>query len=91
MKEFFAARIETLKLRIEELLNEREDYSSIHPLIHSSKEFLRGPDFFSLIHSSINPTKITLLRFLIIRKSEANDQFIHSSVNPFIQRIFKRP
>lgn len=30
LKEFFASRIETLKLRIEELLNEKEDYSAMH-------------------------------------------------------------
>ena len=40
LKEFFAARIETLKLRIEELLNEREDYSEMHQSDLTMKEFL---------------------------------------------------
>ena len=30
LKEFFASRIETLKLRIEELLNEKEDMMAVH-------------------------------------------------------------
>lgn len=40
MKEFFANRVETLKLRIEELLNEREDYSAMHESDASIKEHL---------------------------------------------------
>ena len=40
LKEFFAARIETLKLRIEELLNEREDYTEMHQSDSSIKEHL---------------------------------------------------
>ena len=40
LKEFFASRIETLKLRIEELLNEREDYSEMHQSDHTIKEHL---------------------------------------------------
>jgi hypothetical protein len=30
LKEFFASRIETLKLRINELLNEQEDLKCVH-------------------------------------------------------------
>ena len=40
LKEFFASRIETLKLRIEELLNEREDYAAMHESDSSIKEHL---------------------------------------------------
>jgi hypothetical protein len=40
LKEFFAARIETLKLRIEELLNEREDYTAMHESDLIMKEHL---------------------------------------------------
>lgn len=40
LKEFFAARIETLKLRIEELLNEHEDYTAMHESDASIKEHL---------------------------------------------------
>ena len=40
LKEFFASRIETLKLRIEELLNEREDYTAMHESDSSIKEHL---------------------------------------------------
>ena len=40
LKEFFAARIETLKLRIEELLNEKEDYSEMHQSDSNIKEHL---------------------------------------------------
>ena len=40
LKEFFASRIETLKLRIEELLNEREDYTAMHESDLSIKEHL---------------------------------------------------
>ena len=40
LKEFFAARIETLKLKIEELLNEREDYTVMHESDLSVKEHL---------------------------------------------------
>ena len=40
LKEFFASRIETLKLRIEELLNEREDYTAMHQSDASVKEHL---------------------------------------------------
>ena len=40
LKEFFASRIETLKLRIEELLNEKEDYSEMHQSDHTIKEHL---------------------------------------------------
>lgn len=40
LKEFFASRIETLKLRCQELLNEREDYSAMHESDSSIKEHL---------------------------------------------------
>ena len=40
LKEFFASRIETLKLRIEELLNEKEDYSEMHQSDSTIKEHL---------------------------------------------------
>ena len=40
LKEFFASRIETLKLRIEELLNEKEDYSAMHQSDSTIKEYL---------------------------------------------------
>ena len=40
LKEFFASRIETLKLRIEELLNEKEDYSAMHASDSTIKEYL---------------------------------------------------
>ena len=40
LKEFFASRIETLKLRIEELLNEREDFSEMHQSDSTIKEHL---------------------------------------------------
>jgi hypothetical protein len=40
LKEFFASRIETLKLRIEELLNEKEDYSAMHASDSGIKEYL---------------------------------------------------
>jgi len=40
LKEFFASRIETLKLRIEELLNEKEDYSAMHQSDSAIKELL---------------------------------------------------
>lgn len=41
LKEFFASRIETLKLRIEELLNEKEDYSAMHQSDSTIKEYLQ--------------------------------------------------
>lgn len=40
LKEFFASRIETLKLRIEELLNEKEDFAAMHDSDLSVKEHL---------------------------------------------------
>ena len=40
LKEFFASRIETLQLRIKELLNEKEDYSAMHESDSSIKEHL---------------------------------------------------
>jgi hypothetical protein len=40
LKEFFASRIETLKLRIEELLNEKEDYAAMHQSDSAIKEYL---------------------------------------------------
>lgn len=40
LKEFFASRIETLKLRIEELLNEKEDFSAMHQSDSAIKEYL---------------------------------------------------
>ena len=40
LKEFFASRIETLKLRIEELLNEKEDYSAMHQSDSTINEYL---------------------------------------------------
>ena len=42
LKEFFASRIETLKIKIEELLNEREDYTARHQSDLSVKEHLIG-------------------------------------------------
>lgn len=39
LKEFFASRIETLKLRIEELLNEKEDYCAMHQSDNAIKEY----------------------------------------------------
>jgi hypothetical protein len=41
LKEFFASRIETLKLKIEELLNEKEDYSAMHQSDSEIKEYLQ--------------------------------------------------
>ena len=40
LKEFFASRIETLQLRIKELLNEKEDYAAMHESDSSIKEHL---------------------------------------------------
>ena len=40
MKEFFASRIETLKLRINELLNEQEDLKCVHDSDMSIREHL---------------------------------------------------
>lgn len=40
LKEFFASRVETLKLRIEELLNEKEDYMARHQSDLGVKEHL---------------------------------------------------
>ena len=40
MKEFFASRIETLKLRLEELLNEKEDLVAVQQSDLSIKENL---------------------------------------------------
>ena len=40
LKEFFASRIETLKLRIEELLNEKEDFAAMHESDLGVKEHL---------------------------------------------------
>ena len=40
LKEFFASRIETLKLRLQELLNEKEDFAAMHESDLHLKEHL---------------------------------------------------
>lgn len=40
LKEFFAARIETLKMSITDLLNEKEDFAAVHESDRTIKEHL---------------------------------------------------